>query len=62
MLSRQEIEKLYRLMEFEAARTSPPVGFSGASGHSSREIYRSRFFRAGTNTHLAKVLAVCRAY
>lgn len=27
MLSRQEIEKLYRLMEFEAARTSPPVGF-----------------------------------
>ena len=27
MLSRQEIEKLYRLMEFEAARTSPPAGF-----------------------------------
>ena len=27
MLSRQEIEKLYRLMEFEAARTSPPDGF-----------------------------------
>ena len=27
MLSRQEIDNLYRLMEFEAARTAPPQGF-----------------------------------
>ena len=29
MLSRQEIDNLYRLMEFEAAWTAPPPGMNG---------------------------------
>ena len=29
MLSRQEIENLYRLIKFEAAWTAPPPGMNG---------------------------------
>ncbi len=51
MLSRQEIEKLYRLMEFEAARTSPPDGFPSLPDIPAGRYTDSTFFEL-EQTHI----------